>query len=137
MNILFDTNVILDWLLLREPFAADAGQAIAAAEIGQINGYLCATTITTLHYLIRKHKSADETRVALRTLMNIFSVAGVTRTVIEAALLSKINDFEDAVLYAAAVQVGATAIVTRNPRDFAHDRLPVYSAQELLTLLKL
>ena len=54
MNVLFDTNVILDLLLEREPFVRDAQALVSRVERGEIVGLLCATTVTTLHYLLCK-----------------------------------------------------------------------------------
>ena len=54
MRVLFDTNVILDLLLDREPFSQDAAGCLSMVESGEIEGRLCASTVTTLHYLIRK-----------------------------------------------------------------------------------
>ena len=54
MRILFDTNVILDVLLDREPFSTTAAKLFSKVETGEITGYVCATTITTIHYLARK-----------------------------------------------------------------------------------
>lgn len=38
MKVLFDTNVLLDALLAREPFVADAAFSLTTVELGQING---------------------------------------------------------------------------------------------------
>lgn len=49
---MFDTNIILDVLLNRTPYADTAIDLFSAAEDKIIQGYLCATTITTIDYLI-------------------------------------------------------------------------------------
>lgn len=54
MKVLFDTNVILDVLLDREPFSAAASLLLAKAEQDEIAGFACATTITTIYYLAAK-----------------------------------------------------------------------------------
>lgn len=54
MKVLFDTNIILDVLLKRELFFDAASQLMAHVERNQIQGYLGATTITTLFYLMAK-----------------------------------------------------------------------------------
>ena len=54
MKVLFDTNVVLDVLLDREPFASVAAQLLSLADKGRIQGVLCATTVTTIHYLATK-----------------------------------------------------------------------------------
>jgi predicted nucleic acid-binding protein len=46
MRILFDTNVLLDALLAREPFVKDAALLLEAIESGQIEGFMSATTVT-------------------------------------------------------------------------------------------
>jgi len=46
MQILFDTNVLLDAVLARESFVADATFLLEAVEAGQIVGFMSATTVT-------------------------------------------------------------------------------------------
>jgi predicted nucleic acid-binding protein len=126
---------VLDVLLDREPFAEPAADLLSRAEAGEIAGCLCATTITTIHYLASKVVGDKESLLAVRKLLSIFEVAPVNRPVLEAALDSRLADFEDAVLYEAARQVSAQAIVTRDPADFKKSALPVYSPRELLQAL--
>jgi len=44
MKVLFDTNVVLDVLLAREPFAAVAAQLLSLADKGRIQGVLSGRT---------------------------------------------------------------------------------------------
>jgi predicted nucleic acid-binding protein len=132
LRILFDTNVVLDLLLDRQPFAAPAAELLSKAEAGIISGYLCATTVTTIHYLARKVIGARKAKRQVRMLLSIFEIASVNR----AALEGRFRDFEDAVLHEAARLVNADAIVTRNVEDFEESELPVYSCEEMLSLLK-
>ena len=48
MRVLVDTNVVLDVLLDRAPFARTASQVFAQIEKSQVEASLCATTITTI-----------------------------------------------------------------------------------------
>lgn len=52
-------------------------------------------------------------------LKGIWQVAPITDAVIRRALASPLTDFEDAVCHAAADEVNAVVIVTRNVSDFA------------------
>jgi predicted nucleic acid-binding protein len=52
MRVLFDTNVILDVLLERRPFSESASKLLSRVEKGEITGLVCATTITTIYYLV-------------------------------------------------------------------------------------
>lgn len=119
MKVLFDTNVVLDVLLDREPFSQSAAELFAHVESNQIEGYLGATTITTVFYLASKVAGADRARQEIHRLLTLFSVAPVNRAVLMAALDPGMTDYEDAVLYQAALQVHAEVIVTRDLQGFA------------------
>ncbi|WP_322742502.1 PIN domain-containing protein [Gloeocapsopsis crepidinum] len=56
MRVLVDTNIILDALLLREPFFIDAKALLNAIESKQLQGYVTATTLTDIFYIARKSK---------------------------------------------------------------------------------
>ena len=53
MQVMFDTNIILDILLDRPPFAEPAAILLAQAEHGQIQGFVCTTSVITIFYLAR------------------------------------------------------------------------------------
>lgn len=135
MRVLFDTNVILDALLARQPFAADATQLMAMAERKNIDGLLCATTVTTLYYILAKATSDAVARTRITGLLGLYDSAAVNRSVLQSALHLSFRDYEDAVLHEAAQLAGADAIVTRNGRDFRQATLRIYSPAELLAAL--
>lgn len=135
MNVLFDTNVVLDLLLNREPFAPAAIQLFAHVEQGEIRGVLGATTITTIYYLTAKVTDRATATAGLRSLIALFDVAPVTRAVIDMALGARTPDFEDAVLYEAGRLHAADVVVTRNPQHFYGSRLPIYTPIEFLAYL--
>lgn len=137
LKVLFDTNVVLDLLLDRKPFSTAAARLLSEAEAGRLTGCVCATTITTIHYLASKVLGAKKAREDIGRLLSFLEVAAVNRPVIESALGGKMADFEDSVLAEAAKQVGANALVTRNARDFKKAGIPVHSPEELLVFLKL
>lgn len=128
---------MLDVLLDREPFAAASAQLLSRVEEGEIEGCLCATTVTTLHYLASKTVGSRRALLAIQKLLSIFEIAPVNRPVLAAALASKLSDFEDAVLHEAAQQASAQAIVTRDPSGFKKGVLPAYSPEELNRALDL
>lgn len=135
MKVLFDTNVVLDLLLDRPPFAEASEQILLHAEKSEIQGYLCATTVTTIYYIAAKTIGGRQALLAIRKLLSLFEIAPVNRPVLEQASQSDFSDFEDAVLYEAAREVGAEAIVSRNQSDFQLARIPVYLPEEMLRVL--
>ncbi len=135
MRVLFDTNVVLDVLLAREPHAATAARLFALVDTGKLEGSLCASTVTTVHYLAAKATGDRRARRLLRELLDLFDLAPVDRLVLETALRLDFVDYEDAVVHEAARACGAAGIVTRNAKDFARATLPVFSPDELLSAL--
>jgi predicted nucleic acid-binding protein len=134
-RVLLDTNVILDLMLARAPFDRPAIELAAAAVRGDIVAYVCATSVTTIHYIARKQLGRDGAARAVGTLLEAFRVAAVTDVVLQHALARDFSDFEDAVIDAAAEHVGATAIVTRDAKGFATSALAVFSPSEMVHAL--
>ena len=136
MKILFDTNVILDVLLDREPFVNDSSYLMSKVERSEIIGFLCATTITTIHYLVTKSLGPKEAIQHIQALLSLFEVAPVNRIVLENALNPKFTDFEDSVLHEAACHAGAEHILTRDIAGFKKSKIPTYTPRELINMLE-
>lgn len=135
MNALIDTHVIVDVLTRRDPFFADSSLVLDHAERGDFVACVCATTVTTIFYLVRRHLGTDATVERIKDLTAICAVAPVNQSIIDAALNSRFADFEDAVLHHSAVLAGADCIVTRNEVDFRESSLVIYSPAQFLAAL--
>jgi predicted nucleic acid-binding protein len=136
MKVLIDTNVLLDFLLEREPFKKDAEDLFTAIDSGQIIGYVTATTLTDIFYIARKHtRSLELAREAVSSTLDTMTICPVNRNVLEAAFASGLTDFEDAVQIYSAIAQNLDAIVTRDAKGFVSSTIPVYSVQELLKRL--
>jgi len=137
MIILFDTKVVLDLLLDRKPFVEHSQDLFSKVESGKIDGYIGATTVTTIDYLLKKSLSTKEANSVIKKLLKLFEIAPVNRLVLEDAIDSKFSDFEDSVLHSAALHCGVQAIVTRDEKGFENAQLAIYSPKALLSLLSL
>jgi predicted nucleic acid-binding protein len=136
LKVLFDTNIILDVLLDRERFIDLSASLVSLVETNVIEGYLCATTVTTIDYLVSKAYNRDQANIAIKKLLNIFQVAEVNKDVLRLSTDSKFTDFEDAVLHYSGQLVSVDSIVTRNIIDFKRAEHPVYSPIELWGIIK-
>lgn len=136
MKILFDTNIILDVLLDREPFSEMACILMSEVERGHLKAFLCATTITTLHYLVQKAIGRKKAEKAIRQLLELFEITSVDKVILERALISDFNDYEDAVIHEAALEAGVQSIVSRDIQGFKHSQIQVYAPEELYYWLR-
>lgn len=135
MRVLFDTNVILDVLLEREPHVDAASKLFALVDNGRINGAICATTATTIYYIAAKSFGARRARDQIHGLLGLFEVAPVDRDVLDGALDIDFPDYEDAVVHEAARAAAATVIVTRDRDDFTNSAIPAIDPVELLAVV--
>ncbi len=118
MKVLLDTNVIVDVALERQPYFSDSETVLSFVELGQMEGYISASTFSDLYYIIRKEKGRNLALEFLREIATFCQVATVDRAVISIALTANFRDFEDAIQHSTAVVNHLDAIVTRNPQDF-------------------
>jgi predicted nucleic acid-binding protein len=136
VRVLIDTNIVLDFLLQREPFFQDAERLFQAIDAGQVVGYVTATTLTDIFYISRKHtRSVEKARQAVSETMIAMVICCVNRAVLESAFGSGLADFEDAVQIFCAVAQGLDAILTRYTQGFLSSPVPILSIQELLQQL--
>ena len=134
MRVLLDTNVLMDVLLERELFVNESAQVFDQVVRGAVTGLICATTVTTIFYLTSREVGGEEAMRHIQKLMNLYEIAPVTRSVLDAAITSNSPDFEDAVLAEAAHQAGAQAIITRNLKDFAKSPVRAYTPRQWLAM---
>ena len=118
MKLLLDINVILDVVVAREPWAADAARLLALVERGDHEGWIAAHTVTTVHYLVARARDRRAAVLAVTDLLEIAAVAPVGDAELRRALALDLPDYEDAVQAACAMAVGADALVTRDAAGF-------------------
>ncbi len=134
-KVLFDTNVILDVLLNRQPHVRASTAAWNAVEAGRIEGFLAAHAVTTIHYLASREIGAIRSKRAVAALLTVFEVAAVDGHVIHEAMSALGNDLEDAVTAAAAEFSGCELIVTRDPQGFRGSPVRHIPPEALLAIL--
>lgn len=116
---------------INAPKISSDSASLARVERGEFQGFLGATTLTTVHYLLAKALGKDAALRAVRDLLALFSVAAVDGRTLALAADLAFPDFEDAVLHEAARLAGARTIVTRNGDDFHGATLGIDSPDEL------
>ena len=135
MTVLLDTNVLLDVLLTRQPFAVDSAKVYDACDRGDLTGFVCASSVTDLFYIV--HKATQDRARALALVADLcqaVSVAAVNQAVIYEAFRSPLRDFEDAVSAAAANAANLDAIVTRDPAGFQGSAVPIHEPAEIVQI---
>ena len=134
MTLLLDTNVVLDVLAHRTPWYDHSAAVLSMAESGAAEAFVAAHGITTLAYLLTKHRGREVASSALLDLLEIVRVAEVSHETIVKGLTLGWADVEDAVHAVCALDAGADYFVTRNPADFRALTIPVVTPSQLVAL---
>jgi predicted nucleic acid-binding protein len=135
MRILFDTNIVLDVLLKREPWATEARAVWRASDEGLITGHILASVLTDIFYIAHKQVGLEAARAAIHTCLDAFEICAVDRQTLEQAKTLPGKDFEDNLQIASAQIAELDGIVTRNKADFSAATIPVFTPAELLAQL--
>lgn len=132
MRVLLDTDVILDLLLDRAPFADAAAALWLAHEREQLNAYIAAITPINLFYIARKLRNEQAARQAVVELLATLNVCAIEQGTLNSAPSLPFRDYEDAVQHAAASAAGLEAIITRNVEDYSAATLPIFTPNEFI-----
>ena len=136
-HLMIDTNVALDVLANRKPFAEEAAQLFQHAAKGRVKLYISSLSYTTLFYVLRKDNRPEVVLNTLRNLEGVCETVDVTSEVIQAALRIRSGDLEDAVQIQAAIHhKKVTAIVTRDAKGFRRSSLPAFNYREALAMVE-
>lgn len=129
---MIDTNVILDVLIKRQPFYEQSRRILELCESNALQGFVTASSITDIFYLVRKSTHSTETAYeCLGALFDILKVLPVTNDNVISAYSIRAHDFEDCLLAVCAKSNGCAYIVTRNQTDFKGFDIPAVSPDEI------
>lgn len=133
MNILIDTNVIMDILGKREPFFQDSYAALQKAIKAEMECLVSVSAATDIFYMLRKSlHSAERAKEQIEQLSQLVTFADVQGMDVQTALMRKMPDFEDAVVDAVAERNGSSYILTRNVKDFTGSTVPAITPTEFI-----
>lgn len=137
MKLFLDTNVLIDFLLEREPFYSSAAMIISYAEERKVDICITSLSLVTSNFICveRCKMPNDIYRRKIDFLRNFIEVCYVDKTDIYNSYDAKWKDFEDGVQYYSAKRACADYVVTRNIKDFEENELKVISLDEACLIL--
>ncbi len=132
-HIFMDTNVVIDFLANRQPFALHAARLFNLAVERKAIIYVSAVSYNNIYYILRQSLSNNATIKLLDNLAELVQIADVTNAIIRQSLKTDFKDYEDAIQYYCALSLAKIDfIVTRNTKDFRKSALPVLTPAEAI-----
>jgi predicted nucleic acid-binding protein len=131
-RIFIDSDVILDVLADREPFNLHAGRLFDRIDKGDVEAFTSPLVFANLFYLLRKQIGSSKASGHLKKLRILLKVLPMNDKIVDSALASPMQDFEDALQFHCAANAGVDTIVTRNSRDFKGIPGALFTPEEYL-----
>ena len=98
-----DTDVIIDFLIDREPYSTSTTLLFNLADNQEITLHTSSICLNNVHYICRKVLGEKKSRFVISELLQIIEVMSVSRKEIEEALVCDFKDFEDGIQHSVAV----------------------------------
>ncbi|MDD2904665.1 MAG: PIN domain-containing protein [Sulfurimonas sp.] len=130
IKIFIDTNIYMNSIENRDNGVSKS--LLIFLKQTDVALYLNDLSILNIHYLTRKSTHRDEIKKRLKTILEEQNIVSIDKFIIEAALDSDFNDFEDGVQYFCAKRAGAELIITDNKNDFVNSDIKVMTAKEFV-----
>ena len=83
MNFFIDTNLILDFLSERKPFAENANQIFNLAYNKHIFLYTSSQSVLTSHYILKKAFAEEKVRKSLSEILEIIEIISVDKIILQ------------------------------------------------------
>lgn len=137
MKVFLDTNILIDYLLKRQPFY-DSAKKVFDMCLYKIDGCVTPHSLIDVFYMLSERTDATvdycrETILKLRAVLYV--VPENDDRVFTAARTSAFADFEDSMQNESAIFAGVDYIITRNKKDFDGSVIPVATADEFLVVM--
>lgn len=128
---MFDTNIILDVLLKREPHVTESLKTLKLAEAKRITSYMAVNSITDIFYILEKYSSEKAVILeAIVSLVDIIDICDVLKSDVIKALGLKFDDYEDALISVCAKRLDMDYIITRDKKGFLSSTVKPISPDE-------
>lgn len=133
-KLYIDCNILIDWLTDRQPFSIYANRLLTLIEKRLVIGIVSPLTLSNTYYIIRKHTNNKIANEFLNDAKILFDILDITKASTISAIENKHKDFEDDLHYYTAIENKLYFIITRNKKDFLHDKIKIMTAEEYLLL---
>ena len=136
MKVFLDTNILLDYLLKRQPFYESVKKVFNMC-LFKIDGCVTPHSLIDVFYMLSERTNATaeycrETILKLRAVL--FVIPENDDRVFAAARNVDFTDFEDSMQNESAMFAGVDYIITRNKKDFENSTISVVTPEEFLSL---
>jgi predicted nucleic acid-binding protein len=132
-KVFLDANVLLDFTLKRKAYP-EAKKLFDLVVSKQVKGFITPAIVHITAYWLTKGYGAKESKKLLLSILADVQSLDIPHHVVINALLSNINDVEDALQYYSAIHHNLDFFISEDKllKKKGNPILPVYTAKEFL-----
>ncbi len=136
-DLFIDTDLIIDFIIDRQPFSGEAAKVFTLIDQKKVKGYTSALCYSNLYYVLSRYAPHKKVISILNELSELLGILKVDEDIIKASLASEFKDFEDAIQYYTAQKYKKIdVIITRNIKDYKKSSLPVMTPETFMKTYK-
>ncbi|MCI9129600.1 MAG: PIN domain-containing protein [Eggerthellaceae bacterium] len=136
MKLLLDTNILIDLIACREPFAADARKICAASFFKDVQAWVTAQSYADAFYVLSKGSSEAIAKRLLLKSLTFFLPCSTFASDLKPALESDWPDVEDYLIAHASKHVNADVMITRDADMMQRCPIQAMTAHQFLEMLE-
>lgn len=132
MNLLLDTNVLIDYLGRKPPFFEAAEGIVAAGFFGDAKLWTAAQSLKDAFYVLEHYLDSIRVQRVIVKACEVITPVGISaEDTLQAARLEW-EDYEDCLIALCASKAKADYLITRDKKGFQRSPVPTLSPEEWL-----
>lgn len=139
MRVVLDTNILIDYVLDREPFSDTASLIMELGYLGELELWMGTSQVSDLIYVMTeggKASLAEWAKSAMARLLRFIHIYATDEDDFEAVASSAWTDLEDAFVFQTASKTKADAIITRDAKGFRNSSIRTFTGTGLFVFLE-
>ena len=136
MNLLLDTNVLIDYLGRKEPFFPSAQKVVIAGFFGDARLWTPSQSVVDAFCVLSRYVDSARLQAAIRKALTVIEPVDLTGASLGRSVRLGWDDLEDCLIALATERVGADYLITRDAKGFARSTVPAVSPDAWLNIMR-
>lgn len=136
MEVLIDTNIILDWFLKRDQFYENSKALLNKCWFGNIKSFITIHSLCDIYYLVGNKFPLEEKKKLIQFLLNRSEIIEENYNSVKAFIdYDFYDELEDCLQIQSAQNLRLNYIITRNIKDFRYSTVQAVTPEQFLELI--
>lgn len=136
MEVLIDSNIILDWFLKHDQFYENSKAVLNKCWFGNIKSFITIHSLCDIYYLVGNKFPLEEKKKLIQFLLNRSEIIEENYNSVKAFIdYDFYDDLEDCLQIQSAQNLRLNYIITRNIKDFRYSTVQAVTPEQFLEMI--